>query len=119
MAKFYSNSVSFGVRDAVNAGIQAEDLIIVAGTCFESKEQGIEYYGKSYWSGENHDKEVAMFSELWDMGHIVQPRAIYGGFTAPYCGCGNHIYNSIEEMYLDCEDNVRLYTRLIADGHLA
>lgn len=122
MGKFYSNSVSFGVREAFEKGIQADNLIIIAGTRFDTKEQGVIHYGKTYWCGENQEKLVELFSRLWDIGHIIQPRAIYGDYAAPFIGgtlTGRHIFSSVEEMIGDSESNATLFGALINDGYVS
>ena len=123
----YSYSLSFGVKEAFNMGVAPEELIIITGSCFPSKETCIAEYGKYYWKDTGM---VDLFTKLWDMGHIIQPRALYGN-SSEWCPhitnatVKNFVFDTLDEMVgADLKGNEDTHNRkivnaLIADGHTA
>ena len=111
--KVYSNSVSLGVCEAVRTGILPENLVIIGGTRFDTKEKCIEHYTKTYWGS----KEVSLFSQLWDLGHIIQPRLIFNDEDACLLLWGKgldnkHIFSNMRDMVGQHHKNAELISRL-------
>jgi len=115
----YSNSLSFGIKEAVDNNIDIEDLIIIAGSNFSSKEEMIEHYSKFYWT---ESKYTVYASQIWELGRIIQPRQIleeefslepYGNAPAAYCWLSDLKFIGTEaDFKASCSHNEKLFNAL-------
>ena len=105
----YGRSLSICVMQLGNGDVDIEDVeMIIASTCFETYEeflQVIEYYKKTYWSGNTEKcKETAI--QLWNDGKIYQPR-LYNNDLAQALYNGGVWVETLEEcVYVDHREQI-------------